>query len=199
MASALVIVDFQNDFTPGGALAVPDGDAIAGRVNELAASGGYDLVVATRDWHPADHCSFSARGGIWPAHCIAGSEGAAFPAALQLPACAIVVSKATTPQADAYSGFQETDLAAQLHGLKSERLFIGGLATDYCVLNTVHDALKHGFKAVLLLDAIRAVNLAPDDGKNAIEQMVRCGARIADLSRVASNKNAPGGAQPFNR
>jgi nicotinamidase/pyrazinamidase len=197
---ALLLVDVQNDFLPGGKLAVAGGDEVIPVLNRYIAlfQGAALPVFATRDWHPADHCSFSARGGIWPAHCIAGSEGAAFPAALQLPACAIVVSKATTPQADAYSGFQETDLAAQLHGLKSERLFIGGLATDYCVLNTVNDALKHGFKAVLLLDAIRAVNLAPDDGKNAIEQMVRCGARIADLSRVASNKNAPGGARPFN-
>lgn len=188
---ALLLVDVQHDFLPGGSLAVGGGDEIVPVLNRYIALFRESAlpIFATRDWHPVNHCSFSAQGGIWPSHCVANSEGAAFPAALQLPASAVIISKATTPQADAYSGFQETDLAPRLRNLHATRLFIGGLATDYCVLNTVNDARKNGFEVVLLLDAIRAVNLAPNDGKNAIEEMIRRGAHTADLTCIAGRKN----------
>ena len=178
---ALLLVDVQNDFLPGGKLAVPGGDEIIPTLNryiDLFASQSLP-IHATRDWHPANHCSFKTQNGIWPAHCIAGSAGAQFPAALRLPDTADLISKATNPQKDAYSGFDGTDLPDRLKMQGIERLFIGGLATDYCVLNTVKDALSQGFKVLLLQDAIRAVDLRPGDGDRAIEEMARAGARLA--------------------
>ena len=130
-------------------------------------------IYATRDWHPADHCSFDAQGGIWPPHCVAGSKGAEFPVTLNLPQGACIVSKATTADKDAYSAFDGTELGNQLRQRQVERLFIGGLATDYCVLNTVKDALSQGFKVKLLLDAVRAVDLHAGDGQAAIDEMLR--------------------------
>jgi nicotinamidase/pyrazinamidase len=185
---ALVLVDVQNDFLPGGQLAVPEGDQVIPVLNRyiaLFAARGLP-VYATRDWHPADHCSFKPQGGIWPPHCVADTEGARFAAALKLPDDAIVVSKATTSDADAYSGFGQTDLAKRLHAQGVERLFIGGLATDYCVLNTVKDALSQGFAVELLLDGIRAVNVHPDDGKRAIDEMMERGAHPIRLSELGA-------------
>ena len=176
---ALLLVDVQNDFLPGGSLAVPCGDEVITalkRYIEIFQRQSLP-IYATRDWHPSDHCSFVAQGGVWPPHCIAGSGGAEFAAQLELPAATLVISKADGREADAYSGFAGTDLARRLHADKAGRLFVGGLATDYCVLNTVRDALARGFKVMLLLDAIRAVDLKPDDGRRAIEEMVGCGAR----------------------
>ena len=177
---ALVIVDVQNDFLPGGQLPVPEGDAVIPSLNAwIRVFRTADLpIVATRDWHPADHCSFQARGGPWPPHCVAGTPGAEFAPGLKLPENAIVVSKATTPDRDAYSGFEGTDLAERLRELGVKRLFVGGLATDYCVLNTVLDALKEGFETYVITDAIRAVNVNPDDGDKALEQMRNAGARF---------------------
>src|SRR4051812_45158024 len=117
MGRALVIVDFQNDFTPGGALAVAHGDEIAARVNELAASGEFDLVVATRDWHPADHGSFAEQGGIWPVHCVAGTEGAQLHPALDAARVDVILDKGQDPGSDGYSGFEDTGL----EGLLRER------------------------------------------------------------------------------
>jgi len=176
---ALIAVDVQNDFLPGGSLAVPQGDAVVPALNRyLAAFAARALpIFATRDWHPADHCSFKAQGGIWPPHCIAGTRGAEFSPALALPPAAVVVSKATTPEADAYSGFGGTDLAARLNAGGVTRLYIGGLATDYCVLNTVRDALAAGFVVLLLADAIRAVDVNAGDGARAEAEMQRLGAR----------------------
>ncbi len=177
---ALVIVDVQNDFLPGGRLAVPEGDAVVPPLNAWIRQfqqAGLP-VVATRDWHPADHCSFQAQGGPWPPHCVAGSTGAEFAPGLKLPDDVIVVSKATTPDKDAYSGFEGTDLAERLRNLGVKRLFVGGLATDYCVLNTVLDALKNGFETWVITDAIRAVNVNPDDGDKALERMRQAGARF---------------------
>lgn len=185
----LIIVDVQQDFLPGGKLAVAGGDAVIAvlkRAAALFAQHGL-TVVATRDWHPADHCSFSAQGGPWPPHCIAGSFGAAFPAALELPPATLVVSKATTAGSDAYSGFDGTALASLLRERAVARLFVGGLATDYCVLNTVLDALTLGFKVVLLLDAISAVELRAGDGQRAIEQMIRRGAVAARFGAIAAS------------
>lgn len=183
---ALVLVDVQQDFLPGGNLAVPAGDEVIPVLNRyIDIFMRHSLpVFATRDWHPVDHCSFKAHGGIWPPHCVAGTEGAAFAAGLNLPAAAVIVSKATTPAKDAYSGFEGTNLASQLHARGTERLFIGGLATDYCVLTTVKDALSAGFQVVLLLDAIRAVDIQPSDGKAAIQEMIRSGAKTATLQAI---------------
>ncbi|MCS6787354.1 MAG: nicotinamidase [Thiobacillaceae bacterium] len=179
---ALIIVDVQNDFLPGGALAVPQGDAVIAPLNRwigrFAAAGL--PIVATRDWHPADHCSFRTRGGPWPPHCIAGTPGAAFAPQLALPDSALVVSKATAREAEAYSGFAGTDLAARLRALGVKRLYIGGLATDYCVKNTVLDALKEGFAVVLLREATRAVEVQPGDGARAIAAMQAAGAQVVD-------------------
>lgn len=176
---ALIIVDVQRDFLPDGALAVPDGDAVVAPLNDYVAA--FDArrlpVFATRDWHPRNHCSFRDRGGPWPPHCIAGSEGARFAPRLKLPESAGIVSKATAPDKDAYSGFEGTDLAERLRGLGVKRVFVGGLATDYCVLNTVGDALKLGFDVMLLSDAIRAVDVQPGDGERAQQQMIGAGAR----------------------
>ncbi|WP_019142677.1 nicotinamidase [Noviherbaspirillum massiliense] len=185
---ALLTVDVQNDFVPGGKLAVPSGNEVIPFLNryiELFSLRGLP-VYATRDWHPANHCSFKPQGGIWPPHCIAGSHGAQFATGLRLPPDAIIVSKATEPDADAYSGFEQTGLASQLRARGVERLYIGGLATDYCVLNTVIDAMKEGFEVVLLLDAIAAVNLCAGDGEAAIEEMIQQGAQPARLAELES-------------
>ncbi len=175
---ALILVDVQYDFLPGGSLAVTDGDAIIDPLNRQIARFEADglPVVATRDWHPADHISFAQRGGPWPPHCVRGTHGAQFEEHLDVPADAIVISKADTPDKDAYSGFQGTTLDEQLRGLGVGRVFVGGLATDYCVLNTVLDARRLGYDVVLLTEAIRAVNVHPDDGERAIAQMVEAGA-----------------------
>ena len=186
---ALVIVDVQNDFLPGGNLAVHAGNEVIPVLNRYI-----DLfnrrslpIYAIRDWHPPDHCSFKTHGGILPPHCIAGSIGARFPAALNLPYGAMIVSKATTPQEDAFSGFEGTDLAAQFKSRGIEQIFVGGLATDYCVLNTVIDALSHGFKVRLLLDAIRAVNLQSGDGQAAIDVMLEHGAEPLRLASAGAS------------
>ncbi len=179
---ALIIVDVQNDFLPGGSLAVPEGDRVVPVLNryiELFHSRGLP-IYATRDWHPADHCSFEAQGGIWPPHCVAGTEGAAFAPDLRLPEDAVIVSKATTADKDAYSGFEGTDLAQRLRAQHVQRVFVGGLATDYCVLNTVRDALAAGFQVRVLRGAIRAVNVKPGDGQRAEAEMTELGARFVE-------------------
>lgn len=175
---ALIIVDVQNDFLPGGNLAVPDGNAVIAPINhyiEIFHSKRLP-IYSTRDWHPQDHCSFKQQGGIWPPHCIAGTRGADFSAELNLPSDTIIISKATTRDKDAYSGFEGTTLDQQLHAKGIKRLFIGGLATDYCVLNTVKDAITYKYTVILLQDAIRPVNVHPDDGDQAIQEMTRLGA-----------------------
>ena len=184
---ALLIVDVQNDFLPGGSLAVPRGDSVVPVLNrylEIFAEQNLP-VYATRDWHPPLHCSFRAQGGPWPPHCVAKTSGAAFAAALQLPPAAVIVSKATTVEQDAYSGFQGTGLDRKLRAAGIRRLYIGGLATDYCVLNTVRDALRLGYQVLLLCDAIRAVDVQPGDGLRAEEEMVSLGAQRITLEGVA--------------
>jgi len=175
---ALVIVDVQGDFLPGGRLAVAGGDEIIPFLNRYIA--GFERahlpLFATRDWHPPNHCSFQAQGGPWPSHCVAQTAGAEFASSLRLPRSAVVISKGTAPDREAYSGFEGTDLEADLRRASVRRLFVGGLATDYCVLNTVKDALRLGFKVVLLQDAIRAVNVKPTDGAEAEAEMLRSGA-----------------------
>jgi nicotinamidase/pyrazinamidase len=159
---------------------VPDGDQVIAPLNlwlaRFAAAGL--PVFATRDWHPADHSSFQAQGGPWPPHCVAGTPGAQFAPALDLPADCVVVDKAARCEADAYSGFDGTDLHPRLHALGVRRLFVGGLATDYCVLNTVLDALKLGYRVELLAGAVRAVDVTAGDGDRAIAAMTAAGATL---------------------
>ena len=176
---ALIVVDAQNDFLPGGSLAVPAGDEVVPVLNRyLGAFHAKGLpIFATRDWHPVNHCSFKAQGGPLPPHCVADTAGAAFAPGLKLPPETTTISKATPPDKDAYSGFEGTDLEARLRAQGVRRLFIGGLATDYCVLNTVRDALKLGYEVFLLADAIRAVDVQPGDGQRAEQEMLSLGAQ----------------------
>lgn len=182
---ALLIVDVQNDFLPAGQLPVPAGDRVlpplAGWINRFANAGS--PIFATRDWHPPDHCSFTSQGGRWPPHCIAGTAGAAFPEQLPLPAHAQVIDKATRPGVEAYSGFAGTDLDTRLRAAGVCRLVVGGLATDYCVLNTVLDARRLGYTVLLLPAAMRAVDVHPGDGDRALGTMIAAGAVLLDDDR----------------
>ena len=175
---ALLIIDVQADFLPGGSLAVPNGDAVIGPLNDwIARFSEMGLpIFATLDWHPPDHCSFRGQGGAWPAHCVAGTPGARFGDGLALPAHVLGIGKATRRDVDAYSGFVGTELHAELQRAGVRRLFVGGLATDYCVLESVLDALRLGYEVVLLCTTIRAVDVRPGDGQRAIAAMVAAGA-----------------------
>ena len=176
---ALVIVDFQNDFCPGGALAVPRGDEIAGRLNELARSGDYALVVATRDWHPPDHGSFAEQGGPWPVHCVAGTAGAELHHALDPTPIDAVVDKGQDPGTEGYSAFQATELAELLRERRVDHLTVVGLATDYCVKNTALDALRAGFAVTVDSGAARGVEVEPGDSERALEEVRAAGGVIA--------------------
>lgn len=180
---ALLVTDIQNDFLPGGSLGVEGGDEVVPVLNryiELFVARNLP-VFATRDWHPENHCSFREQGGPWPPHCIQGTHGAEFSSALRLPADVTIISKASSPDYDAYSSFLGTDLNRQLLDAGIRRLFIGGLTTDYCVLNTTRDARQAGYQVMVLTDAIRAVNVHPDDGERAVEEMVARGAQCITL------------------
>lgn len=183
---ALVIVDIQKDFLPGGALAVSHGNDVLSVllrcINKFESRGL--PIFATRDWHPLHHCSFTAQGGVWPIHCVADSPGAKPPPSFQLPSSTVIVTKGTAPETEGYSGFQGTTLNVQLKEAGVRRLFVGGLATDFCVLNTVKDALHLGYQVYLLFDAIRAVNLQPNDGSKAIEAMRQQGAILIESNEV---------------
>jgi nicotinamidase/pyrazinamidase len=189
---ALIAVDVQNDFLPGGVLAVPGGGEVIEPLNDyIRQFAQLQLpVFATRDWHPREHCSFREHGGRWPVHCVAGTHGAKFPPQLQLPPDVHVISKATQPESDAYSGFQGTDLARQLEDLGCTRVFVGGLATEYCVRATVLDARAAGLEVVVLADAIRALDAQPGGGEHALAEMKASGAQISPASR------APGAQVP---
>ncbi len=183
---ALIIVDVQKDFCPGGALPVPDGDKVVPVLNryiEIFSSRGLP-VFATRDWHPSNHSSFKEYGGQWPPHCIKNTPGAEFHPDLKLPERVKIISKAVSRFKEAYSGFEGTKLKNHLKRLKRRRLFIGGLATDYCVKNTVLDALKFGYIVFLLLDGSKGVDVNKGDSERAIEEMLSKGAigiEISDL------------------
>ena len=177
---ALIVVDVQRDFLPGGTLGVPKGDQVIEPLNRAIRSfvSAKRPVYYSRDWHPANHCSFHDQGGPWPPHCIARTAGAAFAPTLRFPADAIVISKATSPERDAYSAFEGTKLAEQLKAAGIWRVFVGGLATDYCVKATVLDARKNGFEVELLGDAVRAVEVKPGDGQRALQEMRQSGAHL---------------------
>ncbi len=183
---ALIAVDVQRDFLPDGSLAVPDGHEVVPVLNDYISLFRQEglPVVATRDWHPRDHCSFDAQGGTWPPHCVQDSDGAAFADDLELPEDVIVISKGTSKDSDAYSGFDGTDLEAYLRQRGVERLFIGGLATDYCVLATVTDGLGAGFDVVLLRDAVRAVGVQSTDEAEALAAMRDAGAQSIELAAL---------------
>jgi nicotinamidase/pyrazinamidase len=189
---ALVIVDVQNDFCPGGALAVKDGDQVVPVLNRYInrfAQAGLP-IFATRDWHPEKTSHFNTGGGPWPPHCIQGSKGAQFHPDLKLPPETVMVSAGMGSDEDGYSGFLGRDdhgakLADLLRQRRIERIFVGGLATDYCVKHTVLDGLKEGLRVVLLADSVRGVNLKPGDSEQAIEQMRRAGAEVVtDLQQA---------------
>lgn len=185
---ALVIVDVQNDFLPGGALAVPHGDEVIPVLNrylDLFEQRGLP-IFATRDWHPENHCSFQQQGGPWPRHCVMFSDGAKFSSRLNLPPATVVISKPSTADRETYSAFEGTDFEQRLRAANVARLFVGGLATDYCVLNTVLGARARGFDIMLLRDAVRAVNAQPGAGQKAEQEMSRSGAVPIDLSQLAS-------------
>jgi nicotinamidase/pyrazinamidase len=197
---ALLIVDFQNDFCPGGALPVPEGDRIAQPLGRLL--DDFEFVVATRDWHPPEHGSFegvevdrdSWRGtdppSIWPVHCVQGTPGAELRPSLDRSKLDRVVDKGQDPNSQGYSGFQDTALADLLRARGVDRLFVGGLATDYCVKNTVLDARRLGFDVTVIEDAIRGVEVNPGDSERAIEEMKEAGAEFATSEQVDEERAA---------
>jgi nicotinamidase/pyrazinamidase len=178
VARALLIIDFQNDFTAGGALAVPDGDAIADRVNELIGSGDFDLVVATRDWHPADHGSFKDQGGPWPPHCVQGTYGAELHSSLPRDEIDAVVDAGYQRDLEGYSGFEGTDLASILRVRDIDEVMVVGLATDYCVKQTAADALREGFRVTVDRGAIRGIDVEPGDSERALDELRAAGATV---------------------
>jgi nicotinamidase/pyrazinamidase len=182
---ALVLVDVQNDFCPGGALAVPQGDAVLAPLNHLIRvfSERKLPVIATRDWHPALHHSFVAQGGRWPPHCVRGTQGASLHADLELPCDAVIVSKGTEPTSHGYSAFEDTGLADDLRKRAVRRLVVGGLATDYCVRATVLDALAAGFAAVVVSDACRGIDAQAGDVAGAIAEMEKAGAALVSTAQ----------------
>ena len=181
---ALVIVDVQNDFCPGGALGVPQGDKIIPAINKYIKvfSSKKLPIFATRDWHPVRTKHFKDFGGIWPVHCIQNTTGAAFHSKLKLPKEAIFLYKGMDPEKDSYSAFQAEELNGAgfshlLKLLKVNELYICGLATDYCVRFSALDALKHGVKVKVLIDAIKGVDLKKGDSRKAIKEIIRKGAK----------------------
>jgi nicotinamidase/pyrazinamidase len=185
---ALLIADIQCDFLPGGAL------EIRGSAEILPVLSNYILrfqtrrlpIFLTRDWHPPSHCSFRDQGGPWPVHCVAGTPGSLPPAGFEPPASAVIIYKAIDPDREAYSAFDRTALDRHLRALGVRRVFIGGLATDYCVMHTVTDALSLGYAVCLLLDGIKGVNVQPDDGLRAEQDMLRLGATPVRLETLAA-------------
>ena len=185
---ALLIADIQRDFLPGGAL------EIRGSGEILPVLSTYILrfhtrrlpIFLTRDWHPPNHCSFRDQGGPWPVHCVAGTPGSLPPAGFETPASAVIIYKAIDPDREAYSAFYRTALDRHLRALDVRRVFIGGLATDYCVMHTVTDALSLGYAVCLLLDGIKGVNVRPDDGLRAEQDMLRLGATPVRLETLAA-------------
>jgi nicotinamidase/pyrazinamidase len=183
IGDVLLITDVQNDFLSGGALPVDSGNEIIPVLNEYIRIfyAAKAHVLASRDWHPTNHVSFNTQGGPWPPHCIKETNGAKFSLDLKLPEHTLVISKATEPTHEAYSAFDGTILANELKRLGVKRLFIGGLATDYCVVNTVLDARKLGLETVVLMDATLGINVNPGDVDSAIEAMVTNGALQATV------------------
>ncbi len=189
---ALMVVDVQNDFFPGGALGIKGGDRIIPVINKYIKKFAAKRlpIFATRDWHPKETKHFNKFGGVWPVHCIQNTEGAAFHPKLKLPKEAVLLYKGINPKEDSYSAFQARDkngirLRKLLKMLGTEEIYIAGLATDYCVRFSTHDALKSGFKVKILVDAIKGVNLKPEDSEEAIKEMVKSGAKKITLEGLS--------------
>jgi nicotinamidase/pyrazinamidase len=191
--SALILVDIQNDFCPGGALAVAEGDAIVELVNRLIPA--FQLVISTQDWHPADHISFAEQGGPWPPHCVQGTVGAQLHSALDQEDISYYFRKASSPDKDAYSEFEGTDDKGRMldevlrvHNVK--RIYVVGLATDYCVKATALDGLNHGYDVYVVTDAVRAVNVAPGDGEKALEELAQAGAQLITSDQLLASSGS---------
>ncbi|MBA4396052.1 MAG: nicotinamidase [Syntrophus sp. (in: bacteria)] len=192
---ALSVTDVQNDFLPGGALGVAGGDRIIPPLNRVIALFHKDNLPLffTRDWHPPDHCSFQSQGGRWPPHCAQNTPGADFALGLNIPQSAVIISKGTQKDSEQYSTFYGRDAAGHpqsdlMKKFGVRRIFIAGLATDYCVLNSVKDALAAGHEVYVLADAVCAVDINPGDGRRAIEEMVRLGAKMTTTERIQGGK-----------
>lgn len=178
MMEALIIVDLQNDFCSGGALEVPDGDAVIEPINQLAEQA--DFVVATRDWHPPDHASFAENGGTWPVHCVRDSAGAQLHPAVDSSRIDAVVDAGRTRDREGYSGFEDTELEQLLRERDITIVHVAGLALDYCVKATALDARRAGFDVALHRNATRAVEVQAGDGARAVEELQRAGVQVVD-------------------
>jgi len=179
MMKALIVVDMQKDFMPGGSLPVPEADRIIPKVEEYIRKFKENgaLIIATRDWHPENHISFKEQGGPWPKHCVQNTEGAKF--VVKLPEDAIIISKADKPDKEAYSGFEGTNLAEILKNKGVNEVYICGVATEYCVKATALDALKYGFDVYILRDAIKGID--PEGEERALKELEEKGAKIVTL------------------
>ena len=180
---ALLMTDVQGDFLPGGSLAVPRGDEVVVPLCRAADHRGVALRVASLDWHPPRHASFADRGGVWPEHCVAGTPGAALHPEVARRAT-LTVTKGSAPDRDAYSVFDGTTLAPALAAAGVTDLYVGGLATDYCVRQSVLDALAAGFQVTVLADAVGAVDVVPGDGDRALADMQSAGAEVVSSSAL---------------
>ncbi len=188
---ALIVVDVQNDFCPGGSLAVANGDEVVAPLNELMKEflERGEPVFKTRDWHPPTAKHFAVYGGIWPVHCVRNTPGAEFHPELVDDPRITIISKGIDESADGYSGFDGTNLAQILRDQQVKEVWVGGLATDYCVKHTVLDALQQGFEVKALADAMRAVNVNPNDGTEAIAEMRAAGAEVVGSESKAAGNN----------
>jgi nicotinamidase/pyrazinamidase len=184
MSRALLIIDFQNDFTSGGALEVPGGDEIAEPVKHLA--GQFDHVFATRDWHPPDHASFETEGGPWPVHCVQGTHGAELHPAMRDIEVEAIVDVGVEREDEGYSGFENSKLADLLHAEGVDQVVVVGLATDYCVRASAIDACREGFETTVVTDTIRPVEVESGDGERALEDMKRAGAKLATSNELSA-------------
>jgi nicotinamidase/pyrazinamidase len=173
---ALIIVDVQNDFCSGGALAVPDGDAVVEPINELAAEA--PLVLATRDWHPPDHGSFAENGGPWPVHCVRDTPGAQLHPGIDAGRIDAIIDKGQTRDREGYSGFEDTELERLLWDRGVDTVHLAGLALDYCVRATALDAKRAGFDAVVHRDATRAVEARPGDAERTVNELLDAGVEV---------------------
>jgi nicotinamidase/pyrazinamidase len=178
MSRALIIVDVQRDFLPGGALGVPDGDQVIGRINELIGDGGFDAVFATRDWHPEDHSSFAAEGGPWPPHCVQGTPGAELSPELDHDHIDVVVNKGASHEGEGYSGFETGELGTLLRTERVTEVTVTGLATDYCVAATARDAMREGFLVTVDRAGVRGIDA--DGSERVLAELQGLGAVIAD-------------------
>ena len=184
--AALLVVDVQRDFCPGGVLPVERGDKVVPALNRII--GAFEdmglPIFFTRDWHPPNHISFNGRGGPWPPHCVQGTRGAEFHPDLLIPPDAKIISKGNNPQLEAYSSFQGTGLEARLRRAGVDEIFLGGLTTDYCVKESVIDARRGGFSVEVLRDCIRPVDVKPGDGARALKEMLKAGAKLTTSSEA---------------